>query len=574
VIEEITIRGLGVIAEAVLELGPGLTVLTGETGAGKTMVMSGLNLLFGGRADASLVRSESHRLSVEGRIHIDPGGPVAARVHDAGGELESGDTLLIGRIVLPEARSRAWVGGSAAPIGLLAEIASEIVVVHGQHEQQGLARPGRAREVLDRFAGAEVSGLLADYRETYQALKNVRARLADISGRAAERAVEADGLRFGLDEIAAVDPQPGEDSSLTVEIARLGHAADLRAAAITAHDALHGDPAERGGPDAAGLLAHARGALSAVAGHDPELAGLTDRLTELEVLLEDVSADLASYAAGVEVDPARLDAAQERQAALTRLCRKYGQNVDDVLAWAAAAAPRLFELEADADSGDELRRQEKALEESLATTAEALRAARTAVAGRLATGVEAELAALAMPQAKFVVAVEASTPGPDGADDIEFRLAPHPGAPARPIHKGASGGELSRIMLALQVVLAGADPAPTFVFDEVDAGIGGRAAVEVGARLARLARTSQVLVVTHLPQVAAYADAHLLVEKNADGEVTRTAVTRLDDEARLVELSRMLAGDADSEAARTHAAELLAAAKASRQEPKKPRRKR
>jgi DNA repair protein RecN (Recombination protein N) len=564
VIEEIVIRGLGVISEAVLELGPGLTVLTGETGAGKTMVMSGLGLLFGGRGDGTLVRSESARLSVEGRIRIDPDGPVAARVHDAGGELEDGDILLVGRIVLPESRSRAWVGGAAAPIGLLAELANDLVTVHGQHEQQGLARPGRAREVLDRFGGADLAAPLAEYRETYAELKVLRARLADVTGRAAERAVEADGLRFGLEEIAAVDPQPGEDATLVVEIARLGNAADLGSAARSAQDALRGDPTERSGADALGLIGHARSALAAAADHDPQLGALAERLTEIAHLANEVSMDLASYAAGIDVDPARLDAAQERLAALTRLCRKYGPRVDDVLDWAAKAAPRLFELDSDAESGDELRGREKALEDTLTGIADRLRAARTSVAGTLAAQVEAELAALAMPQAKFVVVVEPSAPGPDGADDVEFRLAPHPGAPARPIHKGASGGELSRIMLALQVVLAGADPAPTFVFDEVDAGIGGKAAVEVGARLARLARTSQVLVVTHLPQVAAFADAHLLVEKDASGEVTRTAVTALNDRARLTELSRMLAGDSDSKAARTHAKELLAAAAAQR----------
>ncbi|MGQ0844410.1 MAG: DNA repair protein RecN [Sporichthyaceae bacterium] len=563
-IEEIVIRGLGVISEAVLELGPGLTVLTGETGAGKTMVMSGLGLLFGGRSDGTLVRSESARLSVEGRIRIDPDGPVAARVHDAGGELEDGDILLVGRIVLPESRSRAWVGGAAAPIGLLAELANDLVTVHGQHEQQGLARPGRAREVLDRFGGADLAAPLAEYRETYAELKVLRARLADVTGRAAERAVEADGLRFGLEEIAAVDPQPGEDATLVVEIARLGNAADLGSAARSAQDALRGDPTERSGADALGLIGHARSALAAAADHDPQLGALAERLTEIAHLANEVSMDLASYAAGIDVDPARLDAAQERLAALTRLCRKYGPRVDDVLDWAAKAAPRLFELDSDAESGDELRGREKALEDTLTGIADRLRAARTSVAGTLAAQVEAELAALAMPQAKFVVVVEPSAPGPDGADDVEFRLAPHPGAPARPIHKGASGGELSRIMLALQVVLAGADPAPTFVFDEVDAGIGGKAAVEVGARLARLARTSQVLVVTHLPQVAAFADAHLLVEKDASGEVTRTAVTALNDRARLTELSRMLAGDSDSKAARTHAKELLAAAAAQR----------
>ncbi|HUR74027.1 MAG TPA: DNA repair protein RecN, partial [Sporichthya sp.] len=308
------------------------------------------------------------------------------------------------------------------------------------------------------------------------------------------------------------------------------------------------------------LVGEARRTVEAMAGHDPGLAELGKRIAELTYLLADVTADLASYAAGIDVDPSRLQSAQERRSDLARLQRKYGDTVDEVLAWAAAGSARLLELDADTDTSAELRADEARLDAERTARAADLTKARSQAAGRLATAVTAELAGLAMPKATFTVAVRACEFGRDGADEVELLLAPHPGAPERPIQRSASGGELSRIMLALQVVLAGADPVPTFVFDEVDAGVGGKAAVEVGRRLANLARSSQVLVVTHLPQVAAFADRHLLVAKSDDGRVTRTGVTALAGEARVRELSRMLAGQEDSATARAHAEELLAAA--------------
>ncbi|MBA3744880.1 DNA repair protein RecN [Sporichthya sp.] len=580
-LEEIAIRELGVIDDAVLELGPGLTVLTGETGAGKTMVMTALGLLLGGKADAGLIRAGAERLSVEGRVRVAADSAAALRAAEAGGELDEaphgGATLILGRTVTAEGRSRAFVGGRSAPVGLLGELAEDLVAVHGQHDQQRLLRPARQRDLLDRYAGDKVAKALAAYRRCFDDLREVRTRLAEITGRGRERAQEADLLRLGLTEIEAVAPEPAEDVTLAAEIERLAHADALRAAASGAHDLLLTD-ADRTGTDAAALVGEARRTVEAMAAHDPELAELGKRIAELTYLLADVTADLASYAAGIEVDPARLQSAHERLADLGRLQRKIrerfsggllggaapqlnGDTVDEVLTWAQAASERLLELDADTDTTAELRADEARLDAQRSAAAADLTKARTKAAGRLAKAVTEELAGLAMAKASFTVAVRPTEFGRDGADEIELLLAPHPGAPERAIQRSASGGELSRIMLALQVVLAGADPVPTFVFDEVDAGVGGKAAVEVGRRLAALARSSQVLVVTHLPQVAAFADRHLLVAKSDNGRVTRTGITALEGEARVRELSRMLAGQEDSATARAHAEELLAAAR-------------
>ncbi|HEX6935655.1 MAG TPA: DNA repair protein RecN [Actinomycetes bacterium] len=578
------IRGLGVIDDAVLELAPGLTVVSGETGAGKTMVVTGLGLLFGGRADPGAVRPGAKAASVEGRLRVDPVGAVAARAEEVGGELDD-DVLLLARTVSAEGRSRAHLGGRGVPVGTLAELADSCVAVHGQSDQSRLLQPVRQREALDRYAGGAVEGPLAAYRSAFDELRSVRDLLQELTTRARERAQEADVLRFGLEEIEAVRPEPGEAAALAVEEARLGHADALRLAADTARAALLGDDssAAEDGRDATGLVAAARLALEQSGVDDPALAELVGRLREVGYLLADTGADIAAYAAGVETDPARLAVVQERRAAVTRLVRKYAEDpvggteeVDgaaSVLAWAERAATRLASLEGDDDRIAGLRARRDELLAELAARAAEVSAARTAAAGRFSTAVTAELGALAMANAAVEVRVsqteaEGGLPvgdrrlgyGRHGVDDVELLLRPHAGAPSRPLQRGASGGELSRVMLAVEVVFAGADPVPTLVFDEVDAGVGGKAAVEVGRRLAALARTSQVLVVTHLPQVAAFADQHLVVRKADDGAVTRSGVVALDDAGRLQELSRMLAGLEESRAAKAHARELLDAA--------------
>jgi DNA repair protein RecN (Recombination protein N) len=583
-LEEVRITALGVIEDAVLEFSDGFTVVTGETGAGKTMVVTGLGLMFGGRADPARVRPGAERATVEGRLRIDPDGQVARQVNEAGGDLDDdGGTLVVSRSVSAEGRSRAFAGGRSVPVSLLTYLAEDLVAVHGQADQQQLLRPGRQRQALDRFGGAELSAVLSDYQRAYQRHREIRAELDELTATARERAAEAEGLRRGLAEIEEAGPADGEDAMLLAEEDRLAHADALHAAATTGHEALLGDPASGSyqAADAVSLLASARQALEAVAGHDPALAGLAGRLSEAAYLVSDVGAELASYVQSVDSDPIRLAAVQERRAVLTRLIRAYGTGtggppagteaepgVPDlaaVLTWARRAGSRLAELDGDDDKITGLAEDEAKLAESVRDLAGRLTQLRRAAADAFAAGVTAELTALAMPHARLTVAVTPSDEfGPHGADEVEIRLAAHPGAPSLPLSKGASGGELSRVMLAIEVVFAGADPVPTFVFDEVDAGVGGKAAVEIGRRLARLARLAQVIVVTHLPQVAAFADAHLVVEKADDGSVTRSGITRLDEAGRVTELSRMLAGLEDSEFGRAHAGELLAAAAAER----------
>jgi DNA repair protein RecN (Recombination protein N) len=575
-LEEVRITGLGVIDDVVLEPAPGLTVVTGETGAGKTMVVTGLGLLFGGRGDPARVRPGADRATVEGRLRIDPGGHVADQVGEAGGELDDGgQSLVVSRSVSAEGRSRAYAGGRAVPVSLLTYLADELVAVHGQADQQQLLKPGRQRAALDRYAGDKLAAVLAEYQRAFQRHREVSDRLTGLTARARERDQEAAELRAGLGEIARLEPAEDEDVDLLAEEERLAHADALQAAATAAHQALVGDPSAGGyeGADAAALLTGARQALDGVSEHDTALAGLAGRLAEVQYVVADVAVELASYAQSVEADPARLAVVQERRSDLGRLIRMFGSRSDGtadlaaVLDWAQQASGRLAELDGADDLVSALAAEEAELAAQAGDLAARLTELRGQAADRFAAAVTAELTALAMPHARLTVAITpASEPGPYGRDEVEIRLAAHPGAPELPLHKGASGGELSRVMLAIEVVFAGADPVPTFVFDEVDAGVGGRAAVEVGRRLARLARLAQVIVVTHLPQVAAFADTHLVVEKADDGSVTRSGVIHLDRGSRVRELSRMLAGLEDSELGQAHAEELLGLAAAERAE--------
>ena len=564
-LEELRIDALGVIEESVLELAPGLNVITGETGAGKTMLVTALGLLLGGRADYGAVRTGASAARVEGRVRLDDGAAssgLAARVDAVGGTVEEGE-LLLARQLQASGRSRAFVGGAAVPVAALAELGSSLVTVHGQSDQHRLARPETQRGALDDFAGADLAAALTRYQATYRQLVGARRELDELTAQARERAREADLLRFGLGEVELVDPQPGEERTLAAEESRLGHAETLRTAAEQARAALSADD---DGPDALGAVSAGRRALDAAAQHDDEAGELSRRLAEVSYLLADVAADVASYATGLEVDPARLAGVSERRAAVTGLLRKYGATTEEVLAWAQDAAGRLDGLDGTDARIVALDDEVRALTDAAVAAADELSALRAAAAPRLAAQVQDELASLAMAKAVFQVRVTrgegVDALGPLGADQVEMLVAPNPGAEPRPLGRGASGGELSRVMLALEVCVAGVHPVPTFVFDEVDAGVGGRAAVEIGRRLARLATRSQVIVVTHLPQVAAFADAHVVVAKADDGTVTRSGLTRLDDESRVLELSRMLAGLDGSDTALAHAEELLAHARA------------
>lgn len=568
-LEELRIRDLGVITDATLPLGPGLSVVTGETGAGKTMVVTAVGLLLGARSDAGAVRSGAKSASAEATVKLDAGHPAVARAREAGAEVEEfdgGAELLLARSVGADGRSRAYLGGRAAPVGVLGEIGETLVVVHGQSEQIRLKSPVAQRGALDKFAGETLAATLGSYQELHAHWKSSQAELDELRSAARERLREAESLEVALAEIDAVDPQPGEDESLKAEAVKLANVEELRIAASTAHQALIAEDFGEGS-DATALVDAAKRTLEHVAEHDEKLGSAAARLAEVGFLLNDIATELASYQAALDTEgPERLAEIEDRRAALAKLVRKYAPSIDEVLVWAEEARKRFLELQDDSTRIEALDADVTRAEAELVKQAAAISKLRKKAAKELSARVSAELKALAMADATLVINVESGgPPGPYGADEISFLLQPHSGAPARPLGKGASGGELSRVMLAIEVVLAAVDPVPTFVFDEVDAGVGGRAAVEIGRRLAMLARHVQVLVVTHLPQVAAFADQHIRVTKTsvrgADGATatgfTSSDVQLLDAAERVRELARMLAGQEDSESAQAHAQELL-----------------
>jgi DNA repair protein RecN (Recombination protein N) len=526
------------------------------------------------------VADGARRAVVEGRFTADD---MAMKVADeVGAEADDDGALIAVRIVGADGRSRAHLGGRAVPVGVLARLADSALAVHGQNDQLRLLRPAEQRALLDRFAGDAVGGPLQRYRAVRAEWQAVAVELVERRDGARRLAQEADLLRHGLTEIEAVDPQPGEDRELVEEARRLAAADDLREAAGTARAAVvGGDAMDDGVLGAASLVGEARHRLAGSG--DGALVALDSVLGDVLAQLGDVADELTAYLDRLDADPERLAHVLTRQAELKALTRKYAADTDGVLAWADQARERLEHLDTSDEALAALAARRDALAAELAEHAAAITAARTPAAARLAEGTTAELGGLAMPDARLQVAVtpHLATPGAtdalrvgdallaagaDGADEVELRLVAHPGATPQPLHKGASGGELSRVMLALEVALAGADPVPTMVFDEVDAGVGGRAAVEIGRRLARLAARHQVVVVTHLPQVAAYADRHLLVDKArvADGPA-RSRVRTLDEAERVGELARMLAGLDETDTGRAHAEELLAAARAHRE---------
>lgn len=555
---EIRIADLGVIDNAVLELGPGLSVITGETGAGKTMLLTGLGLILGEKADPLTVRTGAERAFVEARLQLEDA-ELIERVHDAGGEMDD-DELLISRTVVAAGRSRAFLGGRSVPQAVLGEIARELVTVHGQSDQVRLRTAARQREALDEFAGPEFAAARAKYRGAWQELNEVSATLAELQDRRDQRLAEAEVLRTALAEISEADPVAGEEVELKQLIARLTHSEDLLHATRGAHDFLLGSGDQPETSTVAHLVEQARKLLADGAQHDDALAELAKRAAEIGYLVADLGADLASYSTNVDTDPARLTQTHERLALITGLLRKHlVEDTAELLEWAEASQKRFLELDGDDERVVELQERRGVLEAELQELAETLTALRTQAAQQLEQLVTAELHLLAMPEAQFSISIKRSEPSINGQDDIEFLLAPHRGAPPRGLTSGASGGELSRVMLGIEVALAGQRRSQqhTFVFDEVDAGVGGAAAVEVGRRLAKLARTSQVVVVTHLAQVAAFADQHLVVTKRSDESTTATTVQRVSETERVTELARMLSGQADSTTAQQHAQELL-----------------
>ncbi|MFV8051273.1 DNA repair protein RecN [Mycobacterium sp. 48b] len=586
-LSEIRIESLGAISAATAEFDRGLTVLTGETGTGKTMVVTSLHLLGGARADATRVRSGSDRAVVEGRFStIELGEDVTGRVEEilysSGAERDDDGSVIAARSVSRAGPSRAYLGGRSVPAKSLSSFTAEVLTLHGQNDQLRLMRPDEQRAALDRFA--EVDKPLARYRSIRDEWLAARRDLTDRRRRARELAQEADRLSFGIHEIDAVAPEPGEDEAIVADIRRLSELDALREAAQTARFALAGelDEPTPESTSAADGVGRAQAALEST--DDSALQALGGRLAEAMAVIGDVSGELGDYLSELPSDASTLETKLARQAELRTLTRKYAADIDGVLAWSREAAERLAQLDVSEESLAALDRKVAELEGQLVAAAGELTKARSKAAKGLAKAVTAELAGLAMANAVFTIGVapmparaDDSAPvtmpdgemlhaGHDGVDAVEFGFTAHRGADVLPLAKSASGGELSRVMLALEVVLSASTAGTTMVFDEVDAGVGGRAAVQIGRRLARLARTHQVIVVTHLPQVAAFADAHLVVD-SGNGRAKSSGVRRIDDEDRVAELARMLAGLGESDSGRAHARELLEAAQQERSAP-------
>lgn len=561
-IEEIWIKNLGVIGEARLPLGPGFTALTGETGAGKTMVVTALALLLGERSDSSMLRQGSGTAVVEGRWQIDPVGAVAERVRDAGGDMDDSELILV-RSISPDGRSRAIVGGRTSPVSVLNEIGQQLVVVHGQSDQVRLRSATAQREALDRFAGPEFAVLLGDYQEMYRRWQENRGELDVLIAERDGRLREAEELRIAMAEIEAAAPVRNEDTELAGRAERLTNLEDLRSAAGHAHELISGD-----GPvdaqDVIGLLESARRQLDRVSAHDGVLVEISEAIASASFIVADLAVRLASYLSDLDTDGGReLEIVQERRAELGSLARKFGPSLDEVIDYLDSGSVRLLELDNDSDRIENLTAEVEADRSGVIEIGRRVSDVRRGNAVRLSERVTSELTALAMPDSRIVVEVtDREDYSLSGKDTVSILLAPHVGAEPRPLGRGASGGELSRVMLAIEVVIAGNDPVPTFIFDEVDAGVGGASAIEIGRRLARLSRTAQVIVVTHLAQVAAFSNNHLRIVKDSSGNVTASSVQQLQGEERIEEMARLLSGLPDSESGLAHARELIDTARA------------
>ena len=553
-IENLKISNIGVIESAELELSPGFNCLTGETGAGKTMVLTALGLLLGGRADSSAVRHGADQLRVSASWQVSSQPSVNQKVDELGGDLQDG-SLLVNRSLSSEGKSRVSIGGAQAPVAALAEIGEALVAVHGQSDQLRLKSTTAQRDALDNFAGRDFQVKLNEYklifRQWRESLKRLD-RLRNASGADQARALE---LREFLGQLEALDPKANELDELQIRILRIESVASLSEAAETARELISSTDRDS---DVLSLLSQARRSLDGMAGKDQVIAELASRTTDLGVSASDLASDLSRFLSSLEVSPGELDLLQERRSALNSLTRRWGASLEELLDRSKVAVTELLDLEAGDDQIEILDRQIEDQHSQLSALAQEISSLRRAAALTLGSSVTAELKELALGGAEFSVGItEASDFDVNGRDQIEFLLAPHPGAAKRPVHKGASGGELSRVMLAIELVLADEHQAPTMVFDEVDSGVGGMAAVELGKRLQKLARTTQVIVVTHLPQVAAFADTQLRVLKASDGQVTASTVRQLNAVERVDELARMLSGDPESSVAREHAQELL-----------------
>ncbi|MCH9815066.1 MAG: DNA repair protein RecN [Actinomycetia bacterium] len=567
-IMELRIENLGIIRAAEIQFEPGMIAFTGETGAGKTMLTSALGLILGDRADYGLVGTDTAH--VEARVQLDDPALVQDALAESGGELEDGE-LLLARSLTKTGRSRAFAGGRSVPAAVLSELAASLTSRHSQSDQIGLRKAARQRAALDQFAGSAIAEPMLRYRRAYQDFTKLSQEVREYQERQQRLKREADVLTRELAEVRSVAPRPNELAELDDELTRLSHAETLRESTQAARTALVGATDDDGPPSAEGLVTTGLSQLQNAARLDSSLAQSANLVLQAQALLAEAGAELNAYVTELDADPQRLNELQHRKAILTALAAKHEGALAGALEWAAAAETQLAGLDPD---GQELRAKRVRLVELgqvLAREAESLSAARTVAAQELTEAVTHELRQLSMPDAQLEVSVvQREDPngltasdgrklafGANGSDVVAFKLRPHPGVAFADLGHGASGGELSRVMLAFEVVLAQSSPPGIFVFDEIDSGVGGQAAVEIGRRLARLARHSQVLVVTHLPQVASFANQQVVVSKDSHGQVTTTSVVTTTGADRVRELSRMLSGLPDSQTGLEHAGELL-----------------
>lgn len=564
-LEEISIRNLGIIDTSSLELSKGLNVLTGETGAGKTMILTALSLLLGAKSDSSLVRHGSERLVTSATFSIPAS--LSAQIQDLGGIVEDG-SLILTRSVSSDGKSKATASGATVNASTLGEITEPLIAIHGQSANTQIVKSVRQRELLDLFAGDELQTALNQYVDTFNVYNELKAKLKALVANASARDSQIADLELLAKQWATLKPTRNEFAAVEDEIRKLASVEDLRIAASGAGSAL-------GEEDAGALtvLGQVRKFLETAKGKDQALDEIATSFAEGFFLIDDAHAALTSYLASLEADPTRLDFLQERKAALLAFVKKWGGagTVDDEMAEIAVRVKSAKEMIADLNGGQdriaELESEIKSTKLNLLNNAKILTVARTRAAEKLSEGVSNEIAGLSMPHTRFYADVIA----PDysgnleesdftivGCDEVVMSIQAHKDGPKVALGKGASGGEMSRIMLALEVVIAASAPVGTYIFDEVDAGVGGKAAIEVGRRLHALSQHAQVIVVTHLPQVAAWADRHFVVAKDSDGQVVQSGVRQLDEQARVTEIARMLAGLDESVSAQEHAAELLA----------------
>jgi len=553
---ELRIKNFAIIESLSLPLAPGLNVLSGETGAGKSIIVGALSLLLGERANSDLVRTGADRATVEGVFETEDRSEIAAALDERGIDLDDGRIVLKREVTLT-GRTRGWINGTTVPAGVLAEVGRLLVNIHGQHEAQSLLEPDSQRRILDAFA--EATELAGRVRSAFDALAQARGDITELEARRADAERRADYLRHVVREIEDAKPSPGEDARLEDEARRLEHADELRSLAETVAESLEGRGTE--GEGILERMAQVHRAIGGLLRIDETVARLQELYDTGYYALEELAREADAYARQVDLDPDRLIEVQQRRDMIFRLLKKYGPVLEDVIETGRRSRAELDLVDSAAFDLRQLRSRERTAGDHLLSAATALTTARQGAAGRLSHEVDLLLPDLGLVDGHFAIALEhRSEPGPDGAEDVEFRVTLNVGHDARALSRVASGGELSRVMLALTTILARADRVPTLVFDEVDAGIGGRVGSEVGGTLRRVAMHHQVFAISHLPQIASCAHHHIVVSKGARGGVTTADVHVVDGESRIHEIARMLGGDPEREVSRAHARELLGAA--------------